>query len=83
MRDSYILEQLIIKDFSYYKYTPKTKFKGSGECFSKNPLDSYNRIVNYYHDNKIENDKMNCEELGLHYEQRFGYKRSATYEKVF
>ena len=70
IRDSYLLEQMILKNYKKYKYTPKIKFKGYSECFSKNPYYLYTEIIGSFYEDQAHNNQLHCEELGIDYEQQ-------------
>ncbi len=71
LKESYEKEKLFLELFKDYKYTPLIDFKGKSECFKLNPLVLYNNLEGFYNEDKINIDKIMCEEHGIDYEQQF------------
>ena len=71
LKESYEKEKLFLELFKDYKYTPLIDFKGKSECFELNPLVLYNNLEGFYNEDKINIDKIMCEEHGIDYEQQF------------
>ena len=64
------MERFFLTTFKDYKYNPKIPFKGKGECFNINPFIFYNNIQGYEYQDRIQRDKLMCEENGINYEQQ-------------
>ena len=47
------------------------EFEVVSECFKLNPLVLYNNLEGFYNEDKINIDKIMCEEHGIDYEQQF------------
>jgi hypothetical protein len=71
LKESYVIEKFFLKTFEKYKYEPKIPFKGKGECFNINPLILYNNIEGCEYQDRIQKDRLICEENGINYEQQF------------